>query len=147
MSEKLIVKFTKLKPEATIPVYKTKGAVAADICTIQTYTINPGETVFLSSGIAIAVPEGYMGILAPRGSLCIKNGLHMPHSMGIFDADYRGEVIIPLRNASDKAVEILKGERIAQFTFVPVALAEFIEVDQLDETERGDGRFGSTGRL
>lgn len=140
------VKFKKLHPDAIIPKYQTAGAVGADICTMEEITIKPGELHFIKTGIAIENPENHFVMIAPRSSLCLKKHLDMPNSVGIMDEDFRGEYIVALRNLGNEEVVIEKSERIAQIIFIPYSRMEFDEVDELSETERGIGGFGSTGK-
>lgn len=107
--------------------------------------IMPHETKMISTGIAIAVPTGYMGCVYARSGLASKNGLAPANCVGIVDSDYRGEIKVPLHNYSDKNQIIDVGDRIAQLVIQPISLCTPVEVDELDETERGVGGFGSSG--
>jgi dUTP pyrophosphatase len=139
------VKFKKLHKDAQVPQYKTSGAIACDFATIEEVTIKPGEHALIKTGIAIEFPKNYGMIIAPRSSICLKNHLDAPHSIGVIDNDYRGEILIPLRNIGTEAVTLVKGERIAQGIFIPYTQVQFEEAEELSETERGGGRLGSTG--
>ena len=108
-------------------------------------TIAPGETYLVHTGISVAVPEGYAGLIYARSGLATKKGLAPANKVGVIDADYRGEIMVALHNHSAQPAEIDNGERIAQMVITPFLTAEFVERDELDETERGTGGFGSTG--
>lgn len=141
------MQFTKLDPEAKQPEYKSEGAAGVDFAALEATTIKPGETVLIRTGIAIAIPTGYVGIMAPRSSLALKQNLSMPNSIGIIDSDYRGEIFVGLRNLGQISVTIEKHERISQMLFLPYPTAKMLAVDSLDETSRGAGGFGSTGKF
>ena len=106
----------------------------------------PGETKLIHTGLALEVPEGYAGLIYARSGLATKRGLAPANKVGVVDADYRGEVMVALHNHSDKEQVIGAGERIAQLVIAPFLKAEFFEADELDETLRGAGGFGSTGK-
>ena len=141
------IKIKKLVDNAKIPIYGSIGATGADIHALDDIKIKSGELAYIKTGIAIEIPNGFFIMMAPRGSLCLKKHLDMPHSVGIFDEDFRGEYIVPLRNLGQEDVLIEKGERIAQLILMPYMKAEFNEVSELSETERGSGAFGSTGKF
>lgn len=138
----------KLNPKAKIPTYGTNQSAGADlyVCLEEPVTIGPGDTAFLSTGIAIAVPEGYAGLVFARSGLGCKRGLAPANKVGVIDSDYRGEVRVALHNHSGQSQTIEDGERIAQLVVVPVLAPELVETEELDDTERGAGGFGSTGR-
>lgn len=138
----------KLNPKAKIPTYGTNRSAGADlyVCLEEPVTIGPGDTAFLSTGIAIAVPEGYAGLVFARSGLGCKRGLAPANKVGVIDSDYRGEVRVALHNHSGQSQTIEDGERIAQLVVVPVLAPELVETEELDDTERGAGGFGSTGR-
>ena len=137
--------FRKLDPDAKAPEYMTKLSAGADISSLERVEIAPGETKLVRTGIAIALPACTVGLLFPRSGLSLKTPLRQPNSVGVIDADYRGEVHGMFQNTEDETVVIEKGMRIAQLVIVPVGYQSFIEVDDLGETERGEGGFGSTG--
>lgn len=141
------VKFKKFHSEAKVPTRGTSGAAAFDLYCIEETKIKPGETVFFRTGLGVELPEGYFIMIAPRGSLCIKKHLDMPHSVGIGDEDFVGEYLVPYRNIGKQEVTIEKGERFAQMLFIKYSAPEFVEVDELKETGRGKGSFGSTGKF
>ena len=137
--------FRKLDPDAKAPEYMTKLSAGADISSLERVEIAPGETKLIRTGIAIALPACTVGLLFPRSGLSLKTPLRQPNSVGVIDADYRGEVHGMFQNTGDETVVIEKGMRIAQLVVVPVEYESFVEVDDLGETERGEGGFGSTG--
>lgn len=109
------------------------------------YSIKPGGTVTFNTGIATAVPPGQGGFIYVRSSMGFKRGLTLANSTGLIDASYRGPIMVKLRNNTDAPVTIRQGERIVQYATLPVNIAPWVEAETLDETERGDGGFGSTG--
>lgn len=137
--------FRKLDPDAKAPEYMTKLSAGADISSLERVEIAPGETKLIRTGIAVALPACTVGLLFPRSGLSLKTPLRQPNAVGVIDADYRGEVHGMFQNTGDETVVIEKGMRIAQLVVVPVEYESFVEVDDLGETERGDGGFGSTG--
>ena len=135
-----------------LPSYKTEGAAGADLCAhllpesrAGGLTLQPGERAAVPTGLRMAIPEGYEGQVRARSSLG-RRGLLLPNAPGTIDADYRGEVLVLLLNAGDEAVMLSHGERIAQLVVAPVSRARFELAETLDETARGAGGFGSTGR-
>ena len=142
------VKIKKLNPNAVIPTYGTPFAAGADLyaCMDEPVTINPGQTQFIHTGIAMEVPVGFAGLVYARSGLACKKGLAPANKVGVIDADYRGEIMVALHNHSKDAVTVENGERIAQLVITPFLTADFEETDELEDTERGTGGFGSTGR-
>lgn len=140
-----MILFRKLDPNAKAPEYMTKLSAGADISSLERVEIAPGETKLVRTGIAIALPACTVGLLFPRSGLSLKTQLRQPNSVGVIDADYRGEIHGMFQNTGDETVVIEKGMRIAQLVVVPVDYESFVEVDDLEETERGEGGFGSTG--
>lgn len=138
----------KLNPMAKLPTYGTSQSAGADlyVCLEEPVTIGPGDTAFLPTGIAVAVPEGYAGLVFARSSLGCKRGLAPANKVGVIDSDYRGEIRVVLHNHSSEAQTVEDGERVAQLVVVPVLAPELVETQELDDTERGIGGFGSTGR-
>ena len=108
-------------------------------------TILPGETAFIHTGIAMEIPTGLVGLIFARSGLACKRGLAPANKVGVIDSDYRGEIMVALHNHGDEPQTIKLGERIAQIAFMPYVVGKFIEVDELDDTSRGAGGFGSTG--
>lgn len=143
------LKIKKLHPKAILPTYGSAGAAGADLYALpegDPITINPGETVFIHTGLSMAIPEGYVGLNFARSGLASKQGLAPANKVGVIDSDYRGELMVALHNHGDIPRTVEPGDRIAQFLIMPVITARFVEVDALDETQRGEGGFGSTGR-
>ena len=129
------------------PHYQSEGAAGADVYALveEPVTVKPMERVMIPTGMAIAVPRGYEAQIRPRSGLAWKQGLTVLNSPGTIDSDYRGEVRILLINLGKQDVVISKGDRIAQMIIAPYVRGEFVRTDTLDDTERGEGGFGSTG--
>ena len=147
---KVNVKFKKLKENAIVPTYGSEYAAGADLYAcmddgINEISINPGETVLIHTGIAMELPVGYAGLIYARSGLASKRGLAPANKVGVVDSDYRGEFMVALHNHSDKIATVETGERIAQLVITPYLTAIFEEVDELSDTVRGEGGFGSTG--
>lgn len=141
------MKIKKLNENAVIPTYGTEYSAGADLyaCTDEDITINPGETELIKTGIAIEIPVGYAGFIYARSGLASKKGLAPANKVGVIDADYRGEIMVALYNQSNEPQVIAAKERIAQLVIAPFLKVEFEEVDELTETVRDAGGFGSTG--
>ena len=137
----------KLARGAQIPKYATNGSAAVDLCAMidSPITLAPGERALIPTGITLSIPDGYVGIVAARSGLACKKGICLSNGIGVNDSDYRGEISVGLFNSSKDEFTVERGERIAQLMFVPVEFAVFVSTDSLDETERGEGGFGSTG--
>ena len=143
------LKIKKLHPAAILPTYGSVGAAGADLYALPVgdpITIDPGETVFIHTGLSMAIPEGYVGLNFARSGLASKRGLAPANKVGVIDSDYRGELMVALHNHGSVPQTVEPGDRVAQFLIMPVIQASFLEVDELDETDRGTGGFGSTGR-
>lgn len=143
------MKYKKLRPDAKTPVYGSQDAAGADLyaCCEKETVIPAGETVMIPTGIAVAIPSGYVGLVFARSSLGIKRGLAPANKVGVIDADYRGEIMVGLHNHSGENQTIAPYERVAQMAIVPVLQVPYEEADTLDETDRGAGGFGSTGKM
>lgn len=128
------------------PEYATSGSAGCDIRSNEDVVIFAYQTKLVHTGIHIKVPEGFECQVRPRSGLSLKTGLRVANSPGTIDSDYRGEVCIIVHNTSAYNMSISKGDRIAQLVFCPVYQAKFIQVDELDKTDRGSGGFGSTGK-
>ncbi len=137
-----------LHPSAGVPEYKTLLAAGADLRAAldAPMTIEPGATALVPCGLAIAIPAGYEGQVRPRSGLALKAHLTIPNSPGTIDADYRGEVKVILHNFGREPFVVESGMRVAQLVIAPVMKADFIVSESLNDTERGGGGFGSTGR-
>ena len=131
---------------ATLPTYQTEGAAGLDLCCSEPFDLGPMERKRVGTGIRIAVPQGFEAQVRPRSGLAIKHGISMVNSPGTIDSDYRGEIKLILINFGSEAVQFNQGERIGQLVMCPVARASLKVVKELNETERGQGGFGSTGR-
>lgn len=139
----------KLGREIPFPAYATAGAAGMDLrsCLDAPLTLNPGDRVGVPTGFAIALPgPEWVAYIFARSGLGIKNGITLPNCVGVIDSDYRGEIIVALTNLSDVPYTIQPGDRVAQLVISPVVQAQISLVDELDETDRGAGGFGSTGR-
>ena len=142
------MRIKKLRENATIPTYGSADAAGADLyaCLEAAVTIEPGKTVFIPTGLAMEVPKGYAGLIYARSSMGTKRGLAPANKVGVVDSDYRGEVMVALHNHGAEAQTVAQGERIAQLLVTPVLAPAFIECDDLSDTARGTGGFGSTGK-
>ncbi len=142
------VNIKKLDEKATLPTYGSEYAAGADLyaCINEAITIEPGETCFIGTGLALEIPEGYAGLIYARSGLACKKGLAPANKVGVVDADYRGEVKVALHNHSLEAKTVEPNERIAQLVIAPFLAASFCEVEELSDTVRGAGGFGSTGK-
>ena len=141
------VNIKKLDSKATIPTYGSEYAAGCDLyaCLDESVTIEPHTTVLIKTGLALEVPVGYAGLIYARSGLASKRNLAPANKVGVVDADYRGEVMDALHNHGTTAQTIEHGERIAQMVIAPFLTANFIEVENLSDTARGEGGFGSTG--
>lgn len=142
------VQFKKLRPDAIVPKYMTPGAAGLDLSAAidEPIELQPGERKMISTGLAVAIPPGFEGSVRPRSGLARDHGVTLVNSPGTVDSDYRGVVAVILINHGASIVTIRAGDRIAQMVIAPVAHADVVEVDELSETARGAGGFGSTGR-
>ena len=141
------VKVKKLNPNATLPTYGTEFSAGADLYALcdEPVVIKPHETVLIHTGLSMEIPEGYAGLIFARSGLASKRGLAPANKVGVVDSDYRGEFMVALHNHSDKEQTVECGERVAQLSIVPFLKAEFTVAENLSETVRGAGGFGSTG--
>ena len=140
------VRVKRLSPDAKIPKAATAGDVAFDLFSMIDYELRPGERFAVPTGIAIEIPPGYEGQVRPRSGLALKEGVTVLNTPGTIDSGYRGEVKTIMMNHNREPFKITKGMRICQLAIRPVPEVEFVEVDELSDTERGEGGFGSTGR-
>ena len=143
----MLVRFKKINPNASIPTYGSSYAAGCDLsaCIDQAISIPPHTTIKVPTGLAIELPENTVGLIYARSGMATKRHLAPANKVGVIDADYRGEIIVALHNHSEEAKTIEVGERIAQLVVAPFYHVEFEEVDELSETVRGEGGFGSTG--
>ena len=138
----------KLKEKAILPTYGSAQAAGADLyaCLDADLTIAPGETAFVPTGLAMELPVGYVGLIYARSGLACKRDLAPANKVGVIDSDYRGEFIVALHNHGKNPQTISHGERVAQLVITPVLNVSFMEADELSDTQRAAGGFGSTGK-
>lgn len=141
------LRIKKLDDRATVPTYGTEYSAGADLYNLigESVTIPTHSTYLVHTGISVEIPEGYCGLIFARSGLASKRGLAPANKVGVIDADYRGEVMVALHNHTDRTQTVEGGERIAQLAIVPFLKADFELVDELSDTKRGSGGFGSTG--
>lgn len=142
----MILKIKKVDPEAIIPQYANFGDAGLDLAPCKDYLIEPHGSCKMDTGLRIAIPQGYVGLIFERSSTYYKTGLSLTNKVGVIDSGYRDNWLLSVKNTTDKVVDIQKGDRIAQLVIVPFVSAVIEEVDELDETERGLGGWGSSGR-
>ena len=140
------LKIKKLNEEAIIPAYQSEEAAGFDLHSIEDYVLKTGERKLINTGLAFETEPGYEVQIRPRSGLAFKHGITVLNSPGTIDSDYRGEIKVLLINLGSEDFEIKKGERIAQAVVAPAIQAEIVEVDELNDTKRGKGGFGSTGK-
>ena len=142
------IKIKKLRENATVPTRGSASAAGYDLyaCLDAAVTIAPHATAMVGTGLSVAIPEGYFGAVFARSGLAAKQALRPANCVGVCDSDYRGEYIVALHNDGEQERKIESGERIAQLVVIPYLSVEFDVVDELDETARGAGGFGSTGK-
>lgn len=128
-----------------LPAYATAGAAGMDVVSAEDVTIAPGARHAVATGLAMAIPPGFEIQVRPRSGLALKHGITVPNTPGTIDSDYRGELKVILINHGAEPFEIRRGDRVAQLVLAPVIQANWLPVDELDETARGEGGFGSTG--
>jgi dUTP pyrophosphatase len=141
------IRIKKLNEKAVVPTYGSEYSAGADLYALldEAIEIKSHQTVFVHTGISVEIPEGYCGLIFARSSMGAKRGLAPANKVGVIDADYRGEIMVALHNHSEITATVEPAERIAQLAIVPFLKAEFEEADQLSDTLRGAGGFGSTG--
>lgn len=142
------IRVKKLKENAIVPTYGSQEAAGADLyaCMDETVAIAPGQSVWIDTGIAMEIPKGCAGLVFARSSLGVKRGLAPANKVGVIDSDYRGEIRVVLHNHGSELQHVEPGERIAQLVITPVFTPGFVLVQELDDTDRGTGGFGSTGK-
>jgi dUTP pyrophosphatase len=128
-----------------LPAYATEGAAGMDVLAAEDVVLAPGARHAVATGLAMAIPHGFEIQVRPRSGLALKHGVTVPNTPGTIDSDYRGELKVIMINHGDAAFEIRRGDRIAQLVLAPVTQASWLPVEELDETVRGEGGFGSTG--
>ena len=137
-----------LRPGAKLPTFGSAEAAGADLyaCLDADVTIAPGETAFIPTGLAMELPRGFVGLIYARSGLACKRGLAPANKVGVIDSDYRGEFIVALYNHGKEPQTVSHGERVAQLVITPVLVPSYMEVQELNDTQRGAGGFGSTGK-
>lgn len=145
MTQSVAVKL--LDPRAKMPTYGSVDAAGADLYAVTDgpVTVAPGQTVLIHTGLALAIPQGFVGLVYARSGLATKQGLAPANKVGVIDADYRGELMVALHNHSNESHTVECGDRIAQLVIAPYLTAQFTQQEELDDTVRGEGGFGSTG--
>lgn len=141
----MIVHIAKIHEDAILPHYAHPGDSGMDLYSIEEMTIPSGETALVRTGLKIAVPENYEAQVRPKSGLALKHSISVPNTPGTIDSGYRGELCVILINHGREVFHVRKHTKIAQLVICPVVRAEIVEIDQLDETPRGKGGFGSTG--
>lgn len=141
----LVLRVRRLDPGVPLPRYAHPGDAGLDLAASEELELAPGERAAVPTGLAVAIPRGWVGLVHPRSGLSLRHGLTVVNAPGTIDAGYRGEVKVLMVNLGDQAVRIARGDRVAQLVVQRVGWADVVEVDALPDTERGDGGFGSTG--
>ncbi len=142
------IRVIRLRPEAYMPTYGSKEAAGADLyaCLDKDIIIQPGQSAFIPTGLAMEIPKGCAGLIYARSGLACKRGLAPANKVGVIDSDYRGEFIVVLYNHGDEPQTVCHGERIAQLVITPVLTPDYTEVTELTQTDRSSRGFGSTGK-
>ena len=142
------IRVKKLNPKAQLPTYGSEQAAGADLyaCLDSDVTVEPGKTQFIPTGLAMEIPRGCAGLIYARSSMGAKRGLAPANKVGVIDSDYRGQIMVALHNHGTEPQTVTCGERIAQLVVTPVFTPGFLEAKELDDTQRGEGGFGSTGK-
>lgn len=139
------IKIKKLDPKAVIPTRGSDAAAGVDLHAPKALVIHPNSNGVVSTGLAVEIPDGYFGAIFARSGMATRKGLRPANCVGVIDSDYRGEIKVVLHNDSDIIRPVQEGDRIAQLVILPYEPIEFDEVDELNDTDRGIGGFGSTG--
>ena len=140
------IRIKKLNEKAIIPTSGSPYSAGYDIYSLEDHEIEAGKTVLAKTGLALEIPEGYFGAVYARSGLASKKGLRPANCVGVIDSDYRGELMVALHNDSEKTQKVVQGDRIAQLVITPYLSVEFKETEELSETKRQSGGFGSTGK-
>ena len=143
------LKIKKLDPDAKVPERATSGSAGLDLCALlkEPLTLSCGDTAVIPTGLAIEIPSSeYAAFIFARSGLSVKHGIGLLNSVGVIDSDYRGELKVPMVNLGAEAYTIQPGERVAQLCIAPVYTAAFVPAEELGDTQRGEGGFGSTGK-
>ena len=135
----------RLDPGLPVPGHAHPGDAGADLHAAASVHLAPGGRAAVATGVAVAIPAGHAGLVVPRSGLARRHGIGVVNAPGLIDSGYRGEIVVLLVNHGAEPVDIARGDRIAQLVVIPVAVQEFVEVDELPASARGEGGFGSTG--
>lgn len=148
MENSMILRMKKVRKQAPLPQRQTEGSAGYDLCACveEPVTLLPGEAFIFPTGLAAEIPHGCAGMIFTRSGLGVKHGVAVRNGVGVIDSDYRGEIHVGLQNFSQEPYTIQPGERIAQLILMPVYLPPVVEVEELSQTQRGSGGFGSTGK-
>ena len=147
MSKTITLKLKKLDEGLPAPAYANPGDAGLDLYAAKDVTLQPGQRAMIPTGIAIAIPQGYAGFVQPRSGLAAQQGFSIVNTPGLIDSGYRGEIgVIGLNTDTQNEIVIARGDRVAQLVIQEVPVVELLEVDELDETERSSGGFGSSGK-
>ncbi|MFW0862164.1 MAG: dUTP diphosphatase [Candidatus Komeilibacteria bacterium] len=138
------IKIKKLHPDTKLPSYANKGDAGMDVFSLEDKAIKPGERYLFKLGFAMEIPDGYVGLFWDKSGIASKHGIHT--LAGVIDSIYRGEFGVVMLNTSDESYEFKKGDKLAQLLIQPIVSPELEEVEELSDTNRGDGGFGSTGK-
>ncbi len=145
-AEAITLAIKRLDPSVELPSYAYTGDAGLDLRANEDVTLAPHERRLISTGLAVAIPEGYAGFVQPRSGMALKRGLSMANTPGLIDSHYRGELkVLAVNLDAHEPIHVAKGERIAQLVIQRVPVVTLVEVDELDETDRGTGGFGSSG--
>lgn len=144
--ERVRILFRRVHPAALMPTYARTGDAGADLTLVEACRLAPGERALVRTGLAVAIPQGWVGLVHPRSGLAARHGLTVVNAPGTIDAGYRGEILVNLLNTDrEHPIELAAGDRIAQLLLQRVGLADFVEADSLPESSRGETGHGSTG--
>lgn len=135
----------RLDRDLPLPAHAHPGDGGVDLHAREAATLEPGERALVATGLAVAIPSGWAGLVVPRSGLAVRNGIGVVNGPGLIDAGYRGEIKVVLINHGDAAFEVTRGDRIAQLVVIPVVVQRLVEVDELPPSDRGEDGFGSTG--
>lgn len=141
----MLIPLKRLDPELPVPQHAHPGDGGVDLYAAESGTLQPGERTMMPTGIAIAIPDGHAGLVVPRSGLAARHGISVVNAPGLVDSGYRGEIKVILVNLGAEPVDIRRGDRIAQLVVVAVATQQYVEVEDLPDSARGEGGFGSTG--
>ena len=145
-SEDVPLQVRRMHDAAVLPSYAHPGDAGLDLASVEEVALAPGERAAVPTGLAVAIPEGWVGLVHPRSGLARRHGITVANAPGTIDAGYRGEILVLLCNLGSEPVTLQRGERVAQLLLQRIGRAEVVEVEALDATPRGEGGFGSTGR-